>query len=352
MRKTWFRFLAGYALTAGVFGAAAGADLILTLEPKDLELNPISGSVPAGTRILVDVLISVDAQDEAGLVINVFDLTFDASSETIVVDSFSFLADLSAYLFQSSDLSAIGAFSFQCATANCIELTQQPTALGRAVVTVNGPGELNAAGSTGIGGGRLTSFVAIDPTGVASSVTFWLEGENLQGGILSLSVTDGASESGDDPPVPPVDSGSGSGGGGGGGGSSSPGDTPTDGPETDDDAGEPVDPEPGPDDGSEGGDEGGENADPDAEDEDGGDSPGDTTIDPPGPDDDAPPNDPPTTTTDPDETDDVTDSGAGGSSSSGRLPCGIGMVQTSVCIFLGLSGLGRARRRATRRGVA
>ena len=315
MRKSWIRLVAGYALTAGAFGAAAGADMILTLEPKDMNLNPISGGVPPGTRILVDVLISVDAEDDTGLVITSFDLTFDASSETIVVDSFSFLADMSAYAFQLSNVDAIGAFSFQCAAANCIELTQQPSPLGRAVVIVNGAGVLNAAGFIGIGGGRQTVFEAIDTTGATASVTFWLSGDNLQGGTLDLSVTDGTTP----PPTGPAP-----------GGGSIP---------------DVLDPD---DDGD--GAPGVEDVfplDPDETIDSVGDGVGDV-------DDDAP-LDPTVTVMDPAETDDNADDPDADDFSisiSGRLPCGIAMVQTSIFILLGLSGMGRARRRTNRCSAA
>ncbi len=328
MRKTWIRLVAGYALTAGVFGAAAGADMILTLEPKDLDLNPISGGVPPGTRILVDIFVSVDAEGDTGLVINTFDLVFDASSDTIVVDSFSFLADMSAYFFQSTNLGSVGAFSPQCDTASCIELTQQPSPLGRVEVIVNGPGELNVAGFIGIGGGAQSVFNAVDPTNTVSSVRFWLSGDNLQGGILSLSVTDGTTP----PPAGPAP-------GGGGSPVDTDGDSIPDELDPDDDNDGvpdveddfPLDPNETVDSDADGI---GDNADPDDD--------NDGVADA----DDADPLDPTVTDGDTDDT------GAGGSRVSGGLPCGIGMVPPSIFIFLGLSGMGRARRRSNRRSAA
>lgn len=347
MRKNWFRRLAGVVLATSVLSTAVHADIILTLAPKDFDQNPVTGGVAPGTRILVDILVSVDEASDAELVIDSFTLDFQGTSDTLVVDSFAFVADMTAYagLFRSEQLPRPGAFSGSCSVLNCIPLVQEPLVLAQVEVVVNGDGELNVIGSLAIGDGFQSDFAAVD-TGMTILEFFSLSAGNLQGGILSLTVSSGS-----------VDPGT---GGGGGGPIDTDGDTiPDDIDLDDDDDGVldvdddfPLDPAETVDTDEDGV---GDNADVFPEDptetiDTDGDGIGDTADDDDDNDgvldvDDADP-------LDPTITEEEDNAGGSGGPLGGNSLCGIAMLQTSIFIFLGLSGMGQARRRIRRRGAA
>jgi hypothetical protein len=292
---------------------------VVTLEAKDTQMNPITGDVAAGSQVIVDILLSVDGDDNPLADLRGIQLDFAATSSFIQLESFTWEVDSAAYGFQINQLPMPSATSLMLSSGpGLLSLSGEPVIVATTEVTVNASGTLNAVGSLDIGQGSMASFNA----GFASPVTFSLAAGNVSGGTFQLSVNGGGGTAGDSDGdgVPDADDA-----------------FPLDPAETDDsdedgvgDNGDafPLDPEETVD---TDGDGVGNNGDPD----DDGDGVEDT--------DDAFPLDPTETTdSDGDGIGDNADqdSGAGG----GRL-CGLAMLSTSVLILCGLLALGLQRRR-------
>ncbi len=99
----------GKAIGLVVFGviictAGARADLVITLEPKDADLNPIVGEVPVGSGVFVDLLLSVDGDDVPLPDIRNLQFDFAATSSSIELGIFTWEVESSAYGFQIHDL--------------------------------------------------------------------------------------------------------------------------------------------------------------------------------------------------------------------------------------------------------
>lgn len=337
-------------LAASICCATANADMILTLVPKDTDGNLIGTTVPEGSRILVDIFMSVDGEDNPVDAIQTLQFDFLSTSESIVVDLFNWQVDMSAYPFMSEDLPIPGGFSPACFEEgfSCISVTDEPLLLATLEVTVNGNGTLNAVGlandpSTVMFELTIATFEAADPSSPIPLTVFSLSDGNLQGGTLDLSVEDLQVPGGGPIPPPPDTDGD---------GVPDTLDPDDDGDGTNDvDDAFPLDPAETADTDNDGV---GDNADvfpnnPSETTDTDGDGIGDKEDDDDDNDgvldvDDAFPLDP-TKTTDSTVVDPTGPSDSGGPVVSGG-PCGIAMIQTSIFIFLGLTALRFSRRRA------
>ncbi|MCH7704811.1 MAG: hypothetical protein IIB61_06845, partial [Planctomycetes bacterium] len=91
---------------------AARADLIITLQPVDADGTPIAGAVAPGAEVIVDVLISVDGDDNPLADLRMFQFDFAGSSPSIELNSFIWRVDSEAYGFAISDLPVPSVISF------------------------------------------------------------------------------------------------------------------------------------------------------------------------------------------------------------------------------------------------
>jgi hypothetical protein len=167
--------------------AAARADLIITLEAADVDGSPIVGGVPAGSVLSIDILLSVDGEDNPTADFRSLQFDFAATSSTIEVNTFAWAVDPDAYSFSVETLPTPFAASVLFGSiARLVSLDAEPHRVATIEVTVNGSGSLNAVGGTGIGQNTLARFNA----GFESQVFFSLGAGNLQGGILELLVAE------------------------------------------------------------------------------------------------------------------------------------------------------------------
>ena len=96
----------GFVVVTAILAATSRADLIVTLEPKDTDGEPITGEIEAGAEVVVDILISVDGDDVplADLVSLQFD--FGASSPALEIGQFVWDLDSAVYGLLISTLPA------------------------------------------------------------------------------------------------------------------------------------------------------------------------------------------------------------------------------------------------------
>ncbi len=191
--------------------ADVGADLILTLVPNDASGNVVTGSVPSGSHLDVDILMSVDGDDNPLGSLRLLQFDFYSTSESLVLESFAWQVDMGAYGFQDAMLLQPGAFS-PCTGGGtpCISLSDVPLLVATVRVAANASGVVNTVGESGIDGATLALFEATDPNSQSPLTVFSLFGSNLIGGIVEITVADSSPPNGGSPPDggirPPLDS--------------------------------------------------------------------------------------------------------------------------------------------------
>ena len=191
-------------LLASLLTVDAHADLIITLEPKDRQGGALTTSVPAGSRVDVDILMSVDGVDNPLGALQLLEFDFASTSETLVpvAGSFRWRVDMSAYAFQIPTFPSPQVFSLECSThaVPCIGLTDVPLVVATFEVTVNGDGILNAIGGTGSDQGSIALFEADDPGTASPFKVFSLLGGNLRGGTVEIAINASSKQAEDDGP--------------------------------------------------------------------------------------------------------------------------------------------------------
>ena len=125
------------------------ASVIITLEPFDEQDNPITGSVPTGTQVVVDILLSADAEDSP--LADVRQLRFDFSETSLTLElgeftwTFDSLEDHGLYL-TDEDREVLqweaGYRSLSGAEGTIISLDETPVRVAIVEVTVNGKNTL------------------------------------------------------------------------------------------------------------------------------------------------------------------------------------------------------------------
>ena len=171
---------------------AARADLIITLQPVDADGTPIAGAVAPGAEVIVDVLISVDDDDNPLADLRMFQFDFAVTSPSIELDSFTWHVDPEGYGLASSDLPVPSVISLLFSSnPSLLTLTEEPVLVATIVVTVNGTGVLDAI-NPDPGPGKGAWFKA----GFDLPLDFRLDPENnLAGGTIEIVADEGAADS-------------------------------------------------------------------------------------------------------------------------------------------------------------
>lgn len=324
MRSCIFMVFAAVGL---LFVPLAHADLIVTLEPKDADMNQIVGAVPAGTEVFVDILLSAVGDDNPLADLRNLQFDFAATSPGVELGTFTWELDPSAYTFQIIVLPTPSATSLMSSSVpGLLALDEEPVRVATVEVTVSAGGTLNAVGSTELGQMSRAEFDAGFPF-----VAFSLAAGNLQGGELALSVADLTDPTGDPDgdgvpnaddafPLDPAEVSDTDEDGVGDNGDAFPTD-PAETTDTDDDGV-------------------GDNADVDDDNDGVGDSSDAFPLDPTE-----------TTDTDGDGIGDNADQDSGVAPTTGVRLCGVAMLSTSAFIMCGLFGLRLQRRRWSGRGI-
>ena len=173
------------AALAALATTPARADLIVNLAPQDASMNPIEGDVPVNGQVFVDILLSVDGDDNplADLRGLIFD--FAATDSAIVLGAFTWDVDPIAYSFRTDAMPAPSATSLLFSSGpGLISLDEVPQSVATIAITVNADGTLDAIGSTGLAQTSQATFSARFDFPVA----FSLAAGSLRAGTLDLTV--------------------------------------------------------------------------------------------------------------------------------------------------------------------
>ena len=182
-----------FATVGVIFVPLARADLIVTLEAKDADMNEIVGQVPAGTEVFVDILLTAVGDDNPLSDLRNLQFDFAATSPGIELGTFTWELDPSAYAFQITGLPTPSATSLMSSSGpGLLTLDDAPARVATVEVTVSASGTLNAVGSTESGQVSQAEFDAGFPF-----VAYSLAEGNLQGGELTLSAVDLTDPAGD-----------------------------------------------------------------------------------------------------------------------------------------------------------
>jgi hypothetical protein len=188
---------------AGVVVWGARADVTVTLRPFDASGAPISGPVPEGATVAVDILVSAGGNDAPLEDVRLFQFDFAATSPTIELGPLTWEVGTDAYGFQSvlsPPATVAGAASLLFASdPRLITLDTEPVLVATIEVTVHGGDTLDAVGATLTG---QLSHAQID-AGFGPRRIFSPAEGNLNGGTVTFDVegdseTDGGDDSDDD----------------------------------------------------------------------------------------------------------------------------------------------------------
>ena len=192
----------GLVVATAILTAASHADLIVTLEPKDSDGNPVTGDVAAGAQVVVDVLVSVDGEDNPLADLRLLQLDFGASSPALELDQFLWDLDSTVYGLRISTLpTPVAASLSPDSSLSLVSLDETPLKIATVEVTVTASGTLNAVGSLDEGQTSQAEFHA----GSGSSSVFSLTAENLRGGTVDLLVAGSSPGDRDGDEVPDAD---------------------------------------------------------------------------------------------------------------------------------------------------
>ena len=99
-----------WVLAVLAVSVSAHADMIVTLDPKDANGNPPAGAVASGSRLFVDIFLSVDGDDNPLSDLRGLQFDFGASDETIERVEFIWHVDLTARIVEGGVRSSCGPF--------------------------------------------------------------------------------------------------------------------------------------------------------------------------------------------------------------------------------------------------
>ena len=174
--------------TCAAIGAPLRADLIVTLSPRDEDMNPVEGPVAVGALVFVDVLLSVDGTDNPLVDVRAIQLDFSASSPELARDTLTWTLDPgisdASYFQLMEPVPSVTYMGTQRVEGFILDLDATPTAVATMEVTVNGSGTLTVQSPST----EAPSSATILTAGFTAPSTFSSGDGNLAGGTFALSV--------------------------------------------------------------------------------------------------------------------------------------------------------------------
>ena len=195
-RRSWTtspRWVVGLLLLASFSTPPdARGNIVITLAATNADENPIEDPVAAGTKVFVDVSLSVDEEDDPLLDLRSIQFDFRATTSTIVVSNFRWelppgVDETSYSRFEALPQPRLVYLSNSRIGNSIIDLDATPVRVATLDVTVNSSGNLDLRNP----GADATGGVAIQ-VGFDEPLDFDLAGRNVTGGTLRLAV-EGAS---------------------------------------------------------------------------------------------------------------------------------------------------------------
>jgi len=179
------------ALFPLIAAVSARANLIVTFAARDNLGRDVTGDVVPGSKLEIDILLSVDGDDDPLSDVRSIALDFSESDPMLVLDAITWQVDQAAYGFLVTDLPKPSATSLAFSSQpGLLVLDGTPQVVAILDVTVNGAGVLDAG--FGPGGAAKVSADFNAP------VEFTGSGVNVSGGTLALTVPGGTTGGGMD----------------------------------------------------------------------------------------------------------------------------------------------------------
>ncbi|UCE59601.1 MAG: hypothetical protein JSU63_19425 [Phycisphaerales bacterium] len=192
----------------GVLLAQASADVVVTLEPKDADANPVTTAVDAGTTVFVDILLAADEADTPLADVRLLRFDFTETSSTLSLGEFAWTFDSlendGLYLLDEVREELLFSAAYISTTAvegAVVALGGTAVRVATLEVTVNGTGTLDGIGPVEPAAGRGAFFTA----GFETPVNFSLAENNLSGGALTIRATGTTLPDADGDGVPDVE---------------------------------------------------------------------------------------------------------------------------------------------------
>lgn len=182
-----------------VFSAAVHADVLVALEARDPNGNRITGPVAAGSELVVDILLSVDEEDDPLADVRALQFDFAATDAGIELGTFSWRLQIASYAVQSSALPTPSAATLATMPSeSLLRLTQTPIRVATLDITVTESETLNAIGPTAADRTSQASLSA----GFEMPRVFSLFEDNLRGGRVDIESSGSTNQDSDGDGVP------------------------------------------------------------------------------------------------------------------------------------------------------
>jgi len=180
----------------------AQADIIISLTPKDPDGAVVTGAVDPGAELVVDVLLSVDADDAPLADVRRMRFDFSGTSAGISLGEFTWTLDSldnrADYLTNNQEWDA-AYFETAGEEGRIVVLDTTPVRVATIAVTVNSTGTLSAIGPANPQAGEGAIFRA----GFETALEFSPLDGNVSGDPLTLTV--GATDPDPEPDTPEPD---------------------------------------------------------------------------------------------------------------------------------------------------
>jgi hypothetical protein len=141
------RRIAAFLLFVGALGLQVQpslADVVITLGPFLENGQPVAGPVALGTDVVVDVLLSVDAEDDPLPHVRMIQFDFEATSPLIQLVAFTWTVDANAYSFQDPEFPQTNVTSIYFEPGpGLLTLTTDPVKVASVDITIDGAGTLD-----------------------------------------------------------------------------------------------------------------------------------------------------------------------------------------------------------------
>lgn len=185
------------------FASTAFGNIVITIEATDSAGDPIGDTVAAQSVLTVDILLSVDEEDDPLLDLRTVQFDFEGTTVALVTRNFRWILPPGVEADSYTQFAALPrprlAYVTNSRVGNSIiDLDQTPQFVATLEVTVNSSGtlDLRNVGADQTGEGLLFR------TGFTEPVDYTVDDRNVSGGTLRLTVTGGGGTDTDRDGVP------------------------------------------------------------------------------------------------------------------------------------------------------
>ena len=166
----------------------ADAAVVVSFDPRDASGTSISGAVPAGSTLFVDILLSTDESESAAIEdVRSFQFSFSETTSGLLIEGITWLVG-PVYGLQINMLpTPFAGTLLTSSSTQLLILDTVPVAVATVELVANATGTLDVMGNPADG----IDFIAIVTAGFEAPIDFTEGNENLVGGSLGISVSTG-----------------------------------------------------------------------------------------------------------------------------------------------------------------